>query len=474
MNFITRILQARPCASKIVLPLGLLAVACNPGIGTVLCWILHIDGVESRRIAQFAVLLAGLAAVWRTRAHWINPERAPRQASIFALSLAAFCAYLAFLYFQNGKPEITSASMMAGFIASLFFAQSIVLLVEKPKQWLLLHRLPHTDDGHESQDDGLRLFSIYANIIGWALAIMVWYRGPAHTDGSIHLAMNGMPIMLGVLFASVYLVLIWRARPLRIVWATPWLYLALCTTSRLIVVLFALVIAGSLLDALVRWMRALPFKRLLAGQLVFVCVLITLFTLPVFWPSCSQYPYRNSAEPTSSTEWCARWGRMLRVLALGAQPQTDKPTHWETALFSGGIAEDRFELSERGIDAAVATPLGTWPDTMRVSTSVEVAPGATQVTEYRYPHNFFVEYFGSFGFVTTAIVIGGLALVTCSAFYGIARFGRPADLFAGVLFVAELIRIQVSGDMNDAAGFCVIFIFIANRSLLKPTTTPLT
>jgi len=476
---------------EIWLSLGILCVGGYPAIGSIICWCTCVGNFELKRTMQSIFLLAGIIICWRLRRYWIIKENQLRQITFYGTAVTLFCLYLIIKYMYSPEAEITVYTNFSAAIVSVFFSQSVNTLVlsltkcSKKNSELFESNTNNTITNDYSGD-----FLNYLIVAGWGLAALVWWRGSENTDGSVHLNMKSMPIMLGTYFMAIYSIVTWRSGILRMLLATPWLYLAICTTSRAVFALYLILILGSLLDIILKWRQSRENKRRVTTQMLSIVIMVCLVIVPACGNINTHYPYFESCGENTTTEWTSRMARTLRLFKIkttflrgsensqngilntinySASIQDDRYQLnsqngiLNTINYSASIQDDRYQLISTGLDLMATYPTGIWPQAIQIPTYVDVRDLSNNENEYTYPHNFFVELSLQFGWIPVLVVGAGLFLSLIYATQEISLANNSPNLFAGILFLSEFVRVQVSGDLTDGVGLLLLFIFITNR-----------
>lgn len=463
--------MTKPHKSDQTLSLGLLAITCYPAIGSIICWVGQFDKSEVRRIAQLIVLLIGILICWLNRKYWAASKIKPWVINLYCLLLACFYIPL-ILSHANARIEIDS--VVSGIIASAFFAYSIVVFAIRDNSSFKSMSATYKFKLYRADNYTSSKIINWAIIFGWTLATLVWYKGSQHTDGSIHLAMNSMPVMLSMFFMGVFAILVWRNRILITLLSCPWAYLAICTTSRLTFVLLALLIFASITDVLIKWKLSYPYKRQLYSQLLFTILFVCLISIPVIFPKSNfPIPIRLSKKILLQS------GHRDSVVVLrifpsftGTVPISPLMSSeiQDTINYSGGIADDRYTMLNESIDFILTHPLGIWSQPINLETTIDLQNSDVLTNEYSYPHNFFLECAIRYGWIPAATIIYGILISLIIAVRSIYCGWDLPDLIAGILFVFEFAKIQISGSIADSVGFLLLFIFLVSRHFLRTST----
>lgn len=463
--------MTKPHKSDESLPLGLLAITCFPAIGSIICWVGQFDKSEVRRIAQLIVLLIGILICWLNRKYWTASKIKPWVINLYCLLLACFYIPL-ILSYANARIEIDS--VVSGIIASAFFAYSVVVFAIRKNSSFKSMSATYKFKLYRADNYTSRRIINWAIVFGWTLATLVWYKGSQQTDGSIHLAMNSMPVMLSMFFMGVFAILVWRNRISITLLSSPWAYLAICTTSRLTFVLLALLIFASITDVLIKWKLSYPYKRQLYSHLIFAIIFVCFISIPVIFPK-SNFPYSNSTEQeNASLEWTSRFSRVLRIFpsftgTIPISPLMSSEIQ-DTMNYSGGITDDRYTMLKESIDLILTHPLGIWSQPINLETTIDLPNSDVLTNEYSYPHNFFLECAIRYGWIPAATIIYGILISLIIALRSIYCGWDLPDLIAGILFVFEFAKIQISGSIADSVGFLLLFIFLVSRYFLRTST----
>ena len=463
--------MTKPHKSDESLSLGLLAITCYPAIGSIICWVGQFDKSEVKRIAQLIVLLIGLWICWFNRKYWAASKITPWVINLYCLLLACFYIPLILSY---ANASIGIDPVVSGIIASAFFAHSVVVFAIRTNSRFNTMSATYKFKLFRADNYTSSRIIYWAIVFGWTLAILVWFKGSQQTDGSIHLAMNSMPVMLSMFFMGVFATLVWRNRILITLLSSPWIYLAICTTSRLTFVLLALLIFASIIDVLIKWKLSYPYKSQLYSQLVFAILFVCLISIPVIFPK-SNFPYSNSTEQeNTSLEWTFRFSRVLRIFPsfTGTIPISPlMSSEIQDAMNdSGGIADDRYTMLEESIDLILTHPLGIWSQPINLETTIDYPNSDVLTYEYSYPHNFFLECAIRYGWIPTATIIYGILISLIIAVRSIYCGRDLPDLIAGILFVFEFAKIQISGSIADSVGLLLLFTFLISRHFLRTST----
>jgi len=458
------------------LSVAVICITFYPAIGSVISWCATFENVELKRTLQLIVLLAGVFIAWRLRWFWVNKENSTCQIKSYGIAFAAFYLYLIFQYIYSPTAKCTVYTILSPLVASALFSQSVVALMLRLAKWSKkTNREPIKENLENIKLNNIpsALFHIII-LAGWVLAFVVWYKGPRSSCSEISLNMKSMPVMLGSCFIAIYVLSTWRARISQTLLASPWLYLAICTTSRIVLVLISLFVLGSLVDVFLQWKNSRPYKVRLATTLFSACLFISFICAPAIIPKYFKFPYRHSSEEAnSSNEWVSRWSRFLRIFFL--EPDTnavrDSGRDIERQIRNiGSIRDDRYQMITKALTEIALHPTGTWPQEIQISTNLDEHNGINHNYIYIYPHNFFLELAFQFGWIPTIIVFLGLFTTLSHAVRGIYLVGDSLDMFVGMLFLSEFVKVQVSGSLPDDLGFLLLFFFITNRNSSRQTS----
>lgn len=220
---------------------GAFLTAFYPGVGTCISWILGESTMEFRRLIQGIIFSGGAAALLYVAVSWALAQMTSKRL-IFSLAFAVGSIPLVFIVLTYGKASLSSVSSESWVyltIACVFCGAFINSLLAAG--WLTLQKLENRPEKMlicNASQSRIAIPAMYLlTALGWLLLGAHWYVGPGHTDGSIHAAMGGNQTFLGLFFLAVFVVIVHYNAKWYSLLATPWLYLALLTTSRLIYLL---------------------------------------------------------------------------------------------------------------------------------------------------------------------------------------------------------------------------------------------
>ena len=142
----------------------------------------------------------------------------------------------------------------------------------------------------------------------------------------------------------------------------------------------------------------------------------------------------------------------------------------DTMNYSGGITDDRYTMLKESIDLILTHPLGIWSQPINLETTIDLPNSDVLTNEYSYPHNFFLECAIRYGWIPAATIIYGILISLIIALRSIYCGWDLPDLIAGILFVFEFAKIQISGSIADSVGFLLLFIFLVSRHFLRTST----
>jgi len=301
------------------------------------------------------------------------------------------------------------------------------------------------------------------SVIGALLAITVWFQGPGHSDGSIHLSFGANQNILATAFLTLGGFALWRRGWIGVLSAIPWFYLSILTTSRLAVLVIPILAFAVPMDPLrpLSGWRRLVSHRLITGPAL-VMVAATFLIAPIAFLGVP-LPYKESAGNIAhAKEWMARQGRSGRIVAgLFSIPPFFPNDPVGVFHYSASISDDRFQLWAAALKEAGRRPVGVWPCTPSFQTQVRLPDGAGMSYSYTSPHNMTLELMLVFGWMPGFLaLIGSLAL----AWMSIRSLATCDSLFvaaASIGCLVELIRVQFSGNLWDLTGLLIAGLVVA-------------
>jgi hypothetical protein len=441
---------------------GAFLTAFYPGIGTCISWILVESSMEFRRFMQGVIFFGGAAALIYVAVSWALLQK-PTKSLVFSLAFAVGTIPLAFIALTNratGVISLSSQSWVYLTIACVFCGALINNLLAAA--WLTLQKPEKRLEKAPPHAPFLSRATIVAmyllTALGWFLLMAHWYRGPGHTDGSIHAAMGGNQTFLGLFFLATFVVILHYSAAWVPLLATPWLYLALLTTSRLIYLLAGALILWYLLQIMTFKKRSRPtivrlYAFLTATTLAFIMLLLPLahLSLPL--------PYRiSSGSEQVRIELSARLARTLRGLPIanfdGLNSSLSESPCYKIAAIAASAPDDREQMWRAALREIRAEPSGSWPLT-RYDHHAE------------HPHNLILEIGLVFGALAAALATVGIAALPI-VIYQLNKSQSmliSAPAVVGLSF--ELMRSMVSGALNDAAGIAILMYFLSFLYLVE-------
>lgn len=449
--------------------LGVLLICSYPGVGGSISWLCGWDGRTGRRTAQAVILIIGLVGLLVSSR--MSGVRIKRSLSRPLLMTAALGTMLIPLWCLGGR-ALNDETCGQGLWSTAWLAwaslwgSAIVI-------WVAAAFTPTQAPESPLQEESPQRDSLQPAIssIGLLLAIFVWFRGPGHDDGSVHLAMAGNPSFLVAACLIFGGVVLWRRGIVGAMCAIPWIYLSIVTTSRLAILLIpviACVVPTNPLRTRSGW------GHFTSGRLATAPILVLVATTFLVAPVTGKLPlpYRNSmGEVSSAREWASRQGRALRPFTEFGLIDLTSPANGNEGnegnavsrdlTYSAYVPDDRFQMWRDSLKEASQRPIGSWPCPISLRTHVQLPNGAGMSHSYTSPHNMTLEFAMAFGWLPGLLVLTGSAALAWVAVRSLATTRSVFVAVAAIGCLVELARAQFSGDIWDGFGLLVTSLVVA-------------